>query len=92
MSLAESEGTVAFFQLCCEPALQPRAAQSISLVLCFSLGDEDEMTADVSSSSQVTARTRWLFCGIQTSLFVLSIHEFIFYLEMDIFPFFSSKD
>ena len=37
MSLAESEGTVAFFQLCCEPALQPRAAQSISLVLCFSL-------------------------------------------------------
>ena len=35
MSLAESEGTAAFFQLCCEPALQPRAAQSISLVLRF---------------------------------------------------------
>lgn len=35
MSLAESEGSVAFSQLCCEPALQPRAAQSVSLVLRF---------------------------------------------------------
>ena len=35
MSLAESEGSVAFFQLCCKPALQPQAAQSVSLVLRF---------------------------------------------------------